>query len=68
MDWYSHVQRALEDAFDVVVGAVLQHCHDGQWGPIAFFSECLKPAETGYSTFKFDRELLAVYISIKIFL
>ncbi len=52
----------MTDASDVAVGAVLQQYRDSQWCPIAFFSKCLKPAETRYSTF--DRELLAVYLSI----
>lgn len=35
------------------------------WQPISFFSKTLKPAETRYSTF--DRELLAIYLSIRHF-
>ena len=53
------------DASDVAVGAVLQQYIGNTWQPILFFSKTLKPAETRYSTF--DRELLAVYLSIKHF-
>ena len=53
------------DASDRAVGAVLEQFIDGAWKPIAFFSTSLKPAETRYSTF--DRELLAVYLSIRHF-
>ena len=55
----------ITDASDIAVGAVLQQYVNGQWCPLAFFSKSLKPAETRYSTF--DRELLAVYLSIKHF-
>ena len=54
----------MTDASDTAVGAVLQHIH-GTWHPISFFSRKMTPAETRYSTF--DRELLAVYLSIKHF-
>ena len=53
------------DASEVAVGAVLQQFVDDMWQPISFFSKTLKPAETRYSTF--DRELLAIYLSIKHF-
>ena len=55
----------MTDASDVAVGAVLQQWVNGQWCPLAFFSKALKPAETRYSTF--DRELLAIYLTIKHF-
>ena len=55
----------ITDASDVAVGAVLQQYINGQWCPLAFFSKALKPAETRYSTF--DRELLAIYLTIKHF-
>ena len=55
----------MVDASDMAVGAVLQQEIDHHWQPIAFFSKKLTPAETKYSTF--DRELLAVYLSIKHF-
>ena len=53
------------DASDVAVGAVLQQYIEGAWRPIAYFSKKLLPAETRYSTF--DRELLAIYLSIRHF-
>ena len=56
----------MTDASDSSVGAVLQQYVNEQWQPISFFSKKLKPSETRYSTF--DRELLAVYLSIKHFL
>ena len=55
----------MTDASDTAVGAVLQQHVNGTWQPISFFSRKLSPAETRYSTF--DRELLAVYLSIKHF-
>ena len=53
------------DASDTAVGAVLQQYIGEQWCPIAYFSKQLQPAQTRYSTF--DRELLAIYLSIKHF-
>ena len=55
----------MSDASDRAVGAVLQQQIDGKWHPLSYFSKKLRPAETRYSTF--DRELLAVYLSIKNF-
>jgi len=55
----------MTDASNVAIGAVLQQFMDGQWCHILFFSTKLRPAETRYSTF--DRELLAIYLSIKHF-
>ena len=55
----------MTDASDIAVGAVLQQHINGQWCPLAFFSRALKPAETRYSTY--DRELLAIYLTIKHF-
>ena len=55
----------MADASDVAVGAVLQQFVDKQWQPISFFSRKLSPTEKRYSTF--DRELLAIYTSIKHF-
>ena len=55
----------MTDASDVPVGAVLQQQVADQWHPISYFSKKLKPAEVRYSTF--DRELLAVYLSIQHF-
>ena len=53
------------DAGDVAVGGVLQQFLNGMWQPLSFFSKKLNPAETRYSAF--DRELLAVYVTIKHF-
>lgn len=53
------------DASDVAVGAVLQQYCSNLCQPLAFFSKKLSPAETRYSTF--DRELLAMYLSVKHF-
>ena len=52
------------DAFEVAIGAELsQRGPDHSWKPLAFFSHVLTPAETKYSAF--DRELLAMYLSVK---
>ena len=53
------------DASDVTVGGVLQQFLNGMWQPLSFFSKKLNPAKTRYSVF--DRELLAVYATIKHF-
>ena len=50
----------VTDASNVSVGAVLQQHVKGN--PISFFSKKLTPTQARYSTF--DRELLAVYLSI----
>ena len=55
----------MTDASDTAVGAVLQQYINDTWHPISFFFRKMTPAETRYSTF--DRELLAVYLSIKHF-
>ena len=51
------------DASDFTVGGVLQQYIDNVWQPLSFFSKKLTPAKTRYSAF--DRELLAVYATIK---
>ena len=53
------------DASDVAVGGVLQQYINNVWQPLSFFSKKLTPAETRYSAF--DRELLAVYTTIRYF-
>ena len=53
------------DASDSAIGAILQQNVNGQWQPISFFSRKMKCSERRYSTF--NRELLAVYLSIKHF-
>ena len=54
------------DASDVGIGGVLEQ-HDGSsWRPLAFFSRALSATQVKYSTY--DRELLAIFESIKHFL
>ena len=53
------------DASGTAVSAVLQHQHQQQLQPLAYFSRQLKPAEQRYSTF--GRELLAMYLAVKHF-
>ena len=55
----------ITDASDTAIGAVLQQYNNDSWCPISFFSRKLTPTETRYSTF--DRELLAIYQSIRHF-
>ena len=55
----------MTDASDFAIGAVLQQFVSDSWQPISYFSRKLKPSETRYSTF--NRELLAIYLSIKHF-
>lgn len=47
------------------IGGVLQKEETGRLRPLAFFSKKLKPNETKYSAF--DKELLAIYLSVKHF-
>lgn len=53
------------DASGIAVGGVLQQFSNNAWEPLAFFSKKLSDAEIKYSAF--DRELLAIYMSIKHF-
>ena len=53
------------DASNFAVGGVLQQCIDNVCQPLSFFSKKLSPVETRYSAF--DRELLAVYTTIRHF-
>lgn len=53
------------DASDYAVGAVFEQWVDGAWQPLAFFSRQLVPRERKYSAF--DRELLAIWLSIRHF-
>ena len=53
------------DASNVAVGGALEQDTPEGRRPIAFFSRKLSPAETRYSTF--DRELLAVHLSVRHF-
>ncbi|KAK9885262.1 hypothetical protein WA026_010760 [Henosepilachna vigintioctopunctata] len=53
------------DASDFAIGAVLQQWVDDEWQPLSFFSKKISPAERKYCAY--DRELLAIYLSIKHF-
>lgn len=53
------------DASGTAVGAVLEQLNNGVWQPIAYFSKKLSATQKMYSTF--DRELLAIYLSIQHF-
>lgn len=55
----------VTDASDTALGAVLQQLKEGMWQPLAFFSRKLSPTQQKYSPY--DRELLAIYESIKYF-
>ena len=55
----------MVDASDLAVGCMLQQYQCNMWKPLGFFSKKLRPPETKYSAF--DRELLAVYLSVKHF-
>lgn len=55
----------VTDASDLAMGAVLQQLVNGVWQPLAFFSRKLNPAQQKYSPY--DRELLAIYESIRYF-
>lgn len=55
----------VTDASDVAIGAVLQQFKNGTWQPLAFFSRKLCPSQKKYSPY--DRELLAIYESIRYF-
>lgn len=55
----------VTDASDLAIGGVLQQLQDGHWQPLAFFSRKLSPTQQKYSPY--DRELLAIYESIKYF-
>lgn len=53
------------DASSTAIGAALDQCVDNSWQPIGFVSRKLSEIETRYSTY--DRELLAIFASIKFF-
>lgn len=53
------------DASGRAVGSVLQQYHKGIWQPLGYFSKKLSTAEVKYSAL--DRELLAIYLSVKHF-
>lgn len=64
IDFTSKISVSV-DASNIAVGSVLQQTNNNKLEPIAFFSRKLSPCEIKYSTF--DRELLAIYLSIKHF-
>lgn len=53
------------DASDAAMGAVLEQYHEGSWEPLGFFSKKFSPTQRNYSTY--DRELQAIYSSLKFF-
>lgn len=53
------------DASDLAVGSSLMQLRNGNWEPIAFLSIKLSKSQKNWSTY--DRELLAIYLSIKKF-
>ena len=63
---HSGAQIALTcDASDTGIGASFEQFVNGIWQPLAFFRKQLRDAERKYSAF--DRELLALYLSIRHF-
>ena len=59
------IKRITVDASDIAIGATFEQDIDRFVKPLAFFSRKLKSPQTRYSTF--DRELLAVYETIRHF-
>lgn len=55
----------VTDASDLAIGSVLQQLKDGHWQPLAYFSRKLSSSQRKYSPY--DRELLAIYESVKYF-
>ncbi|CAH2108893.1 unnamed protein product [Euphydryas editha] len=55
----------VTDASDKAIGGALQQLKDSAWQPLAFFSRKLSPSQTKYSPY--ERELLAIYESVKHF-
>ncbi|GBM98474.1 Retrovirus-related Pol polyprotein from transposon 17.6 [Araneus ventricosus] len=55
----------MVDASDLVIGAVLHTTTSLGHKPLAFYSRKLSPSERKYSTY--DRELLAIYATVKHF-
>lgn len=53
------------DASQIAIGAALQQWVDDAWQPLAYFSHKLTPSQQRWSAY--DRELLAIYQSIKHF-
>ena len=57
--------RIITDASDYAIGGVLEQHSNGTWQPLGFFSRKLSKEQRNYSAY--DRELLAVYETIKFF-
>ena len=57
--------RLTTDASNFAIGAVLQQMHNDILKPLEFFSKKLSTTEQRYATF--DRELLAIFLSVKHF-
>lgn len=57
--------RVITDASALAIGAALEQRESDTWKPLAFFSRKLSAAQQKYSTY--DRELLAIYETIKYF-
>lgn len=55
----------VTDASSSALGAVLQQMVDDEWQPLAFYSKKLNKSQQLYSAY--DRELLAIYESVKHF-
>lgn len=55
----------VTDASSSSLGSVLQQLVDEEWQPLAFFSKKMNRAQRNYSAY--DRELLAIYESVKHF-
>jgi transposase InsO family protein len=55
----------VTDASDTAMGGALQQLVDGLWQPLGFFSRRLSPTQMKYSPY--DRELLAIYETIRYF-
>jgi len=53
------------DASDLAIGATLEQLVNESWQPLGFFSKKLSATQQRYSTY--DRELLAIYKSLKFF-
>jgi hypothetical protein len=53
------------DASDYTIGAVLQQKINDYWQPLSFFTKALSSPQQKYSAY--DRELLAIYASVKRF-
>ena len=57
--------RVVSDASDTQLGGALEQLQRGAWRPLALLSRKFTPAQTRYSAY--DRELTAIYESIKAF-